>query len=206
MAGRTQFALVLACLVVLSSFCLRGQVLPNVSYDRLLNAAKEPQDWLTYSGTYFSQRYSLLDQINLSNVKNLEQKWVYQGQVIGNWQATPLVVEGIMYVTQRPNDVVAIDARTGRPLWNVQVADYKLSYSLTLAPLVVKDKVIVGVGGGDRAIRGFMAAYDAQTGKEAWRFYTIPGPGEPGHDTWSGDGWKYGSASVWVTGSYDPDL
>src|SRR6266853_187463 len=117
MAGRTQFALVLACLVVLSSFCLRGQVLPNVSYDRLLNAAKEPQDWLTYSGTYFSQRYSLLDQINLSNVKNLEQKWVYQGQVIGNWQATPLVVEGIMYVTQRPNDVVALDAKTGRVFW-----------------------------------------------------------------------------------------
>ena len=75
-----------------------------------------------------------------------------------------------------------------------------------MAPLVVKDKVIVGVGGGEFGIRGFIAAYDAKTGKEAWRFNTIPGPGEPGHETWSGDDWKNGGASVWVTGSYDPEL
>ena len=96
--------------------------------------------------------------------------------------------------------------RTARPLWNIAVADVKLAYSITLAPLVVKDKVIVGVGGGEFGIRGFIAAYDAKTGKEAWRFNTIPGPGEPGHDTWSGDDWKYGGGSVWVTGSYDPEL
>ena len=75
-----------------------------------------------------------------------------------------------------------------------------------MAPLVVKDKVIVGVGGGEYGIRGFIAAYDAKTGKEAWRFNTIPGPGEPGHETWSGDAWKTGGGSVWVTGSYDPAL
>ena len=75
-----------------------------------------------------------------------------------------------------------------------------------MAPLVVKDKVIVGVGGGEYGIRGFIAAYDAKTGKEAWRFYTIPGPGEPGHETWEGDAWKTGGAPVWVTGSYDPAL
>ena len=75
-----------------------------------------------------------------------------------------------------------------------------------MAPLIVKDKVIVGVGGGEYGIRGFIAAYDAKTGKEAWRFYTIPGPGEPGHETWSGDAWKTGGGSVWVTGSYDPAL
>src|SRR6185503_9294200 len=69
-----------------------------------------------------------------------------------------------------------------------------------------KDKVVIGVGGGEYGIRGFVAAYDAKTGAEAWKFYTIPGPGEPGHDTWSGEAWKYGSASVWVTGSYDPEL
>jgi alcohol dehydrogenase (cytochrome c) len=76
---------------------------------------------------------------------------------------------------------------------------------MTLAPLVVKDKVIVGVAGGEYGIRGYIAAYDAKTGKEAWRFYTIPGPGEPGHETWSGDTWMHGGASVWVTGAYDPE-
>ena len=152
-----------------------------------------------------------------------------QNQVFGAWQSNPIVVDGMMYVTQRPNDVMAVDARTGRvfwqyrhtpspdarvccgannrgvailgdtlfmgtldarliaidakngkPLWNVAVADVKLAYSITMAPLVVKDKVIVGVGGGEYGIRGFVAAYDAKTGKEAWRFYTIPGPGETG--------------------------
>ena len=78
---------------------------------------------------------------------------------------------------------------------------------MTLAPLVVKDKVIVGVAGGEYGIRGFIAAYDAKTGKEAWRFNTIPGPGEPGHETWAADdSWEHGGASVWVTGSYDPEL
>ena len=87
------------------------------------------------------------------------------------------------------------------------MADNEAGYSMTLAPLVVKDKVIVGVAGGEYGIRGFVAAYDAKTGKEVWRFYTIPGPGEPGHDTWpAGDSWSHGGASVWVTGSYDPEL
>ena len=102
--------------------------------------------------------------------------------------------------------LVAIDAKNGRPLWNVTVGDPKLGYSITMAPLVVKDKVLVGVGGGEYGIRGFIAAYDAKTGKEAWRFYTIPGPGEPGHETWKGDAWKTGGGSIWVTPSYDPAL
>src|SRR5215471_6343484 len=89
----------------------------QVSYERMTNAAAEPQNWLTYSGTYMSQRYSRLDQITPANVANLEQKWVLQTQVLGAWQATPLVVDGIMYVTQRPNDVVALDAKTGRAFW-----------------------------------------------------------------------------------------
>ncbi|NIW75418.1 MAG: PQQ-dependent dehydrogenase, methanol/ethanol family, partial [Gemmatimonadetes bacterium] len=80
-------------------------------------------------------------------------------------------------------------------------------YAMTLAPLVIKDKVIIGVAGGEYGIRGFIAAHDAQTGDEVWRFYTIPGPGEPGHETWEGggDAWEHGGASVWLTGSYDPD-
>ena len=227
----------------------------QVTQDRLLRAADEPQNWLTYSGGYFSQRHSPLRQIDPANVKNLEMKWVLQNQVFGAWQSTPLVVDGIMYVTQRPNDVLAVDAKTGRafwqyrytvspdarvccgsnnrgvailgdmlymgtldahlvaldakngrPLWNIAVGDPKLGYSITMAPLVVKDKVLVGVGGGEYGIRGFIAAFDAKTGKEAWRFYTIPGPGEPGHDTWKGDAWKTGGGSIWVTPSYDPAL
>jgi alcohol dehydrogenase (cytochrome c) len=102
--------------------------------------------------------------------------------------------------------LIAIDAKGGRPIWKVPVGDPKAGYSITHAPLVVKDKVIVGVAGGEYGIRGFIAAYDAATGKEDWRFNTIPGPGEPGHETWTGDSWQHGGGSAWVTGSYDPAL
>ena len=245
-AGLTLLTLVVALLPRLHA---------QVTYDRLVHAAQDPKNWLMYNGNYTSNRYTLLKQVDPDNVKNLEQKWVFQGNVIGNWEATPLVVDGVMYVTQRPNDVVALDAKTGRafwiyryntptdqkaccggnnrgvamlgdrlfmgtldahlvaidaklgrPLWNIEVADYKSGYSITLAPLVVKDKVIIGVGGGEYGIRGFIAAYDSATGREVWRFNTIPGPGEPGHETWEGDSWKTGGAPVWITGSYDPSL
>jgi len=102
--------------------------------------------------------------------------------------------------------LIAVDAKSGKPIWNTQVASPGAGYALTHAPLVVKDKVIMGVAGGEYGIRGFIAAYDVKTGKEAWRFNTVPGPGEPGHETWGGDSWKTGGGSIWVTGSYDPDL
>jgi alcohol dehydrogenase (cytochrome c) len=248
--------------ITVVSYRLQAQV----GYERLLNAAKEPGNWLLYSGGYFSQRYSSLGQITPANVKNLELKWMYQAAVAGGWQTSPLVVDGIMYLTQRPDDVVALDAKTGRvfwiyrhtlaptqlvccgannrglailgdtlfmgtldahliaidtksgrPVWNAQVGDSKAGYSVTLAPLVVKDKVIVGVGGGEYGIRGYVAAYDARSGKEIWRFHTIPGPGEPGFETWApcpansetycdSEAWKHGGGSVWVTGSFDPEL
>jgi len=86
----------------------------QVTSDRLVRAAEEPQNWLTYSGGYASQRHSLLTQIEPGNVKNLELKWILPNQAFGAWQSTPLVVNGIMYVTQRPNDVLAVDAKTGR--------------------------------------------------------------------------------------------
>ena len=170
-------------------------------------------------------------------------------------EATPLVVDGVMYTTQpgvvvaldartgrqiwrytRPQKVeeperdqsvqsrrrrcsatacssarstprcVALDARTGLPLWETQVADTMLGYSITSAPLVVKDKVIVGITGGEFGARGFLDAYDAATGKRLWRWYTVPGPGEFGNDTWTGDSWKQGGSPMWLTGSYDPEL
>jgi alcohol dehydrogenase (cytochrome c) len=102
--------------------------------------------------------------------------------------------------------LLALDMRTGAIVWDATLEQYKNGYAATIAPIVAKDKVIVGVAGGEFGIRGFIDAYDAQTGKRAWRFYTIPGPGEPGNDTWAGDSWKTGGASVWVTGAFDPEL
>ena len=101
--------------------------------------------------------------------------------------------------------LLALDMKTGAIVWDATLQEYKSGYASTIAPIVVKDKVIVGVAGGEFGIRGFIDAYDAQTGKRAWRFYTIPGPGEPGHETWAGDSWKIGGAGVWVTGAYDPE-
>ena len=102
--------------------------------------------------------------------------------------------------------LVALNAQTGQVMWEQKVEDYTGGYYMTLAPLVAKGKVQVGVSGGEFGIRGFVAAYDANRGEQAWKTYTIPGPGEPGHDTWTGDKWKTGGASVWITGSYDPEL
>ncbi len=227
----------------------------QVTSDQLVNAALNPKNWVTYNGSYMSQSYSPLSQITPGNARNLEQKWVFQVESLQKFESRPLVVNGIMYITQPPNDVVALDARTGRafwiyrynnspdarpccgsinrglaisgdtlfmatvdahlvaidarngrPLWDVKVAEAAAGYAMTVAPLVIKDKVVVGVAGGEYGIRGFISAYDTRTGKEAWKFYTIPGPGEPGNETWEGDTWKYGGASIWVTGSYDPDL
>ena len=111
-----------------------------------------------------------------------------------------------LFTTTLDAHLLALNMKTGAIVWDTTLADYSKGYASTIAPLVVKDKVIVGVAGGEYGIRGFIDAYDAATGKLAWRFYTIPGPGEPGHDTWAGDSWERGGASVWVTGSYDPEL
>src|SRR5271154_2126815 len=89
-------------------------LLAQITFDRMLNAAKEPQNWLTYSGTYMSQRHSPLVQITPQNVKNLEQQWVFQARSLEKFEATPLVVDGIMYTVQAPNDVVALDPVSGR--------------------------------------------------------------------------------------------
>jgi alcohol dehydrogenase (cytochrome c) len=115
-------------------------------------------------------------------------------------------LDDMLYLATVDAHLVALDAKTGRVRWDVEVADYKAAYSLTLAPLAVKDKIIVGIAGAEFGIRGFLDAYDAKTGKRAWRFDTVPAPGEPGSETWSGDGWKIGGSPTWMTGSYDPEL
>ena len=244
-------------LAMLLLFLVIPILLAQVSNERLLRAADEPHNWMMYSGTYASQRYSTLSQIAPANVKNLEQKWIFQAESLEKFETTPLVVDGIMYITQAPSDavaldaktgrvfwiyryfvspdarpccgsvnrgmailadtlflatldahLVALDAKTGRPIWNTKVADATAGYAMTVAPLVVEDKVIIGVAGGEFGIRGFIAAYDVRTGREAWRFNTIPGLGEPGHETWQGqaDAWQHGGGAIWTTGSYDPVL
>ena len=102
--------------------------------------------------------------------------------------------------------LVALDVKTGKEAWTAKVGDYKQGYYMSLAPLVIDGKVLIGVSGGELGVRGFVAAYDAETGKELWKTYMVPAPGEPGSETWpQGDQWKTGGASVWVTGTYDAE-
>jgi alcohol dehydrogenase (cytochrome c) len=234
---------------------LSATLTAQVPFERLLNADKEPQNWLTYSGTFKSWRYSPLNQINTANAKDLAVKWIFQARTNEKFQTTPLVVDGVMYITEAPSNVYALDAATGQVfwefhhntessvlccgrlnrglailgdtlflgtvdayllaldaksgelLWKTKVVErHQDGYALVHAPLVVKDKVIVGPAGGELGIRGFLAAYDAATGKQAWKLNLVPGPGEPGHETWSADSWKTGGGSIWLSGSYDPEL
>lgn len=226
----------------------------GVTSDRLEQARSEPQNWLMYWGDYSSTHYSGLRQIDATNVARLRAAWTFPMPGDSVLEATPVVVDGVMYMTQpgavaaldartgrqvwryaRPQKVknpyeinpfnrgvavagqrlfvgtldaalIALDARTGWPLWETQVADTMLGYSLTSAPLVVKDKVLVGITGGEFGARGFLDAYDAATGRRLWRWFAVPAPGEVGNDTWKGDSWKLGGSPMWLTGSYDPDL
>src|ERR1700729_1678402 len=99
--------------------------------------------------------------------------------------------------------VIALDAKTGNVIWDIVAADYRTGYSFTVAPLAVKNLVVIGISGGEYGVRGFIDAYDAATGARRWRFYPVPGPGEPGHETWEGDSWKIGGAPAGNTGTYD---
>jgi PQQ-dependent dehydrogenase (methanol/ethanol family) len=212
----------------------------------------QPGDWLTYDGDYSSNRYSPLKQITTANVSGLQLKWVFPIAHFG-LELTPLVSDGVMYVTG-PNQVYALDARTGAALWHYSrpqsrglAGDAKLGtnrgvgilrdkvffvtdnarlialnrangklmwdvpmggeskqlYGGTVAPLVVDEKVIVGVAGGDHGIRGFIAAFQPEDGKLAWRRWTVPAKGEPGIETWKGSEPLGGGGSSWLTGSYD---
>ena len=226
-----------------------------VTWERLVDAADEPHNWLMYNGTLDSQRFSRLDRIDRSNVADLELKWAHHIPQLDRAETTPLVVDGVMFITESPSNVVAVDAATGRPfwrydhplpddlriccgrnnrgvaildellfmstldahlvaidartgslVWNREVADHRGGYSKTAAPLVVKDRIVTGIAGGEFGIRGFLDAYDARTGELEWRTYTIPGPDHPDNLTWAGDSWRTGGSPTWITGSYDPEL
>ena len=226
-----------------------------VTWERLVNAEEEPQNWLMYSGTFDSKRHSRLDQVHNRNVNRLELKWTHQLSALDRAETTPLVVDGVMFITEAPSNVLAVDAATGRPywryehelpedlriccgrnnrgvailgdtlymstldahlaaidartgnlLWAAEAADYRSGYSKTAAPLIVKDKVVTGIAGGEFGIRGFLDAYNASTGTRDWRTYTIPSPDHPDNQSWSGDSWRTGGSPTWITGSYDPEL
>jgi alcohol dehydrogenase (cytochrome c) len=211
-------------------------------------------EWPSYGGTQLAWRYSALDQVNATNVTKLAPAWIFQtGDPDNGLQSTPIVIGGVMYIVTPRSQVFALDAATGKLIWNYKYPapragantqnrgvavgagkvflgtydDYMIALdqktghemwkvavddqrqcgcAITGAPLFVKDKVLVGSTGGDGAFRGYVTAFDAKSGRLAWRFYTVPGPGEKGHDTWKGDSWKFGGGATWMTGSFDPAL
>jgi len=243
----------LVLLAVLAGARLRAQ---NVSYDEILHSASHPENWMTYGGNYASQRFSELKQINKENVNSLKLDWVYQLRQQGIFESSPIVVDGLMYVTEPPTTVTALDVRTGRPIWRwtaklpknlltiglfptnrgvailgdtvyvatidahlvaldaktgaerwtVEIGKNEEAVAITQAPLAINGKIIVGMGGGEGGLRGYIDAYDAKDGHRLWRLYTIPTTGEPGVGTWEGDSYKYGGATTWNTGAYDPEL
>ena len=130
----------------------------------------------------------------------------YHSIGFGHTNRGPALLDDKLFVATLDGYLIALDLKSGVERWSAKVLDYKTGYSMTMAPLAIDGKVVVGVSGGEAGIRGFIDAYDAKTGAQAWRFWTIPGPGEPGHETWSGDGWKTGGGATWVTGAYDPEL
>ena len=211
--------------------------------------------WPLYGGNYANWRYSTLTDITRKNVSRLRPAWLFQPGVVGQFEASPTVVDGVMYVTaaynnlfalnaatgemlwhythKMPNDIqiccgpsnrgvavtgnmvimgtldahlIAFDRATGKVLWNITIDDYRRGYSVTAAPLVIDDKVIIGPAGGEYGVRGFIDAYAVGTGKRLWRRYTIPAKGEKGAETWAGDSYKTGGGPAWTTGTYDPAL
>ena len=232
----------------------------GVTFEDLSEGLKHPDRWLTFHGDYSGRRHSPLTQITPENVHRLTAQWTFQTGTTTRgrgFETTPLVWDGVLYVTGSNNYAWALDARTGRPFWSyrrdlpddltygarapvnrgfgilgdtlfmvtldahllafdrktgsivweIELADYHVGYSATLAPLVIDDKVIVGISGGEYQTRGFVDAYDPSTGDRIWRFHTIPDPGAPGSDTWpAADVMARGGGGTWMTGSYDPEL
>ena len=153
------------------------------------------------------------NQVFAFDAKTGDLKWRYRRQMPADIRMGHPTNRGValygdkVFMATSDAKVVALDAKTGAVVWEKAVEDYNGGYYMTMAPLAARGKIMVGVSGGERGIRGFVAALDAETGNQVWKTYTIPGPGEPGNDTWPpGDSWKTGGAPVWVTGSYDPKL
>ncbi len=239
-----------------------------VSHERLAKPGGEPTSWLTVGGSYLEQHYSPLDQINENTVKDLGLAWYADIDTERGQEATPVIVDGVLYVSTAWSMVkafdirsgtllwefdpevakskavdaccdvinrgvavwngkvyvgaldgrlIALDGKTGKVVWSVQTTDTSAPYTITGAPRIVKGKVIIGNGGAEYHVRGYVTAYDAETGRQAWRWWTVPGdPSKPYEQpelaraakTWRGDNyWKIGGGgTVWDGMVYDPDL
>ena len=238
-----------------------------VDAERISNADAEPENWLVHGRTWSEQRYSPLDQINESNIGELGLAWYFDLDTSRGQQASPIIVDGVMYTTSAWSKVqvldaatgelkwqfdpavpkewdaksccgvqnrgaavwkgrvyfgtidgrlIALDAETGDMVWSVQTTDRSERYSITGAPRIVNDKVIIGNGGAEFGVRGYVTAYDTETGEQAWRFWVVPGNPADGFEnetmkeaaeTWSGQWWEYGGGgTAWDSFAYDPDL
>lgn len=239
----------------------------NVDAVRLADAGNDPDNWMTHGRTYAEERFSPLTQINDRNVADLGLAWYFESDSNIGTEATPLVVDGLMYTTGTWNilhalnaatgkeiwrydpklprywirytccgpanrgaaiwkgrvyfgtidgRLIAVDAANGQLAWEVQTTDSKKPYSITGAPRVVKDKVIIGNSGAEFGVRGYVTAYDAATGKQVWRFFIVPGNPADGFEspamemaarTWNGEWWiSGGGGTAWDSFSFDPDL
>nr|WP_312154496.1 PQQ-dependent dehydrogenase, methanol/ethanol family [Pseudomonas sp.] len=249
--------------------CLNPAFAAQVDGQRIIDADKEPGNWMSHGRTYDEQRYSPLKNITDANVNQLGLAWSYKLDLDRGVEATPIVVDGVMYTTG-PFSVVyaldarngkllwkydpqsdrhrageaccdavnrgvavwqgkvyvgvldgrleAIDAKTGKRVWSVDTRnDDKRSYTITGAPREVNGKGVIGNGGAEFGVRGYVTAYDAETGKQAWRFFTVPGdPKLPPEDkameiaskTWHGDAFveQGGGGTAWDSFAYDPEL
>jgi len=272
-----QFIIVLFLSAILFFACKQEQqhgspehvkkVTASIDDARLINADSTPGDWLSNGKNYAENRYSTLEQINKDNIKDLGLAWSYNLETNKGLEATPLVIDGIMYLSgpwsvlfainavtgqllwkydphvpgkymeiaccdvvnrgvalykgkvyagTLDGRLIALDATNGKPVWQVLTVDTTKPYSITGAPRIVDGKVIIGNGGAELGVRGYITAYDAETGKQSWRFYTVPG--DPSKEfeseemkmavkTWDGDWWKYGGGgTVWDAMTYDPQL
>ena len=261
MKNKIKHSNLLVCSCLLFTFAAFGQSGNGPSYEDLLNGFTDSGRWLTYSGDYSGKRHSPLKQITPDNIDELRSIWTFQSGTTTRgrgWEGTPLLDDGVLYVTGSNNYAWALDARTGRSfweyrrnlpddltygasapvnrgfgmlgnqlfmvtldahlmsfdrrtgevLWERELADYQIGYSATLAPLILDNKVIVGISGGEYQTRGFIDAFDPVSGERIWRFNTIPGPGEPGSETWPEDPQvlAQGGGGTWMNGSFDPDL
>ena len=238
-----------------------------VDAERIIGADNEPHNWLAHGRTWSEQRFSPLTEVNDTNVSELGLAWHFDLDTARGQQATPIVVDGVMYTTSAWSKVQVLDARTGELKWQfdpevpkewdakaccgvqnrgvavwkgrvfvgtldgrlialnaetgdveweVQTTDRNQSYSITGAPRVVKDKVVIGNGGAEYGVRGYVTAYDTETGEQAWRFYTVPGNPADGFEdetmemaagTWTGEWWSQGGGgTAWDSMAYDPDL
>lgn len=225
-----------------------------VGADALLAGTADPAQWLLYGGDYANTRHSPITELNPTAVRDLRVAWAFPTGTLGQFEVSPVLYDGILYITASYNRLFALDPKTGeiywrydhpQPgdlkiccgpvnrgvaisgdlvlmatldarllafhrktgnlVWNVEIAPYVDGFSATSAPLIVKDKAIIGIAGGEFGVRGYFDAYDVATGKRLWRHYTVPAAGEPGVETWAGDSYKSGGAPAWTSGAYDPE-